>query len=344
MGLFDGAADGTGSAADLAKLLALPVVLVVDCTRQSHSIAALVSGFKEFRKDVEVVGVILNRVGSVRHEEMLRAALADIAVHVFGAVERRDDLTLPSRHLGLVQAAEQEELETFLMRAANIVEESIDIDRLLGLTTGHVIGGTEVVRKIPPLGQNIAVAHDTTFAFIYPHLLDGWRKQGAQIELFSPLANEKPTSDCDAIYLPGGYPELHASMISANECFLSGLKDAASRNVFIYGECGGYMVLGEGLIDSKGVRHKMAGLLGLETSFANRKLQLGYRVIELNEDMPFGAKRSTFAAHEFHYSTVMLEKGISFVSATDARGEYLGSKGLRAGNVTGSYMHLIDCR
>ena len=342
MGLFDGAADGTGSAADLARMLDLPVVMVVDAAKQSHSIAALVSGFREFRPDIRVCGVILNKIGSSRHEAMLRDALEAISMPVLGAIGRDKTLELPSRHLGLVQAHEHSDLETFINHAADVVEQGVDIDAIVSLG-GKGGSSTTTHSPILPLGQRIAVARDTAFAFSYPHLIQNWHDTGLELSFFSPLANEAPQAGCDAVYLPGGYPELHAGQIADNDVFLSGLRKAKDQGCCIFGECGGYMVLGEGLVDANGVRHKMANLLPLTTSFAERKLHLGYRKADLIEAVPFGAKGVQFTAHEFHYSTVVEEGDAPrLFSLQDARGERFADAGLRVGRVMGSYMHLID--
>jgi len=339
MGLFDGAADGQGSAADLAVLLGLPVVFVVDCGRMAHSITALVSGFMDFRQDVEIAGVILNRVGSARHEAVLREALNARDIEVLGVVHRQDELHLPSRHLGLVQAGEHEDIERFLADAAFAISAGIDLDRLAALTV-QGRGSNRTATRLPPLGQRIAVARDEAFAFSYPHLLDGWRDQGAEISFFSPLADEMPSEGSDAIYLPGGYPELHAGRISAAGRFVGGLRDAAQAGVRIYGECGGYMVLGDGLIDGDGVRHAMAGLLPVTTSYAKRQRHLGYRRLKPLAGAPWDLP---LTAHEFHYSTLASEgEGERLYSASDARGDALGEVGLRRGSVSGSYMHVID--
>ena len=349
MGLFDGAADGTGSAADLAVMLELPVVLVVACARQSHSVAALVSGFRSFRASVVIAGVILNRVGSQRHEVMMREAMDAISVPVLGCVYRSDELELPSRHLGLVQADEHADLESFLECAAETMEQSVEIEKLLNLG-GISTAFAEPVFPIPPLGQQICIAQDKAFRFLYPHLLKGWKDQGAEVSFFSPLENEMPTKDCDAIFLPGGYPELHAETLSQNEEFFAGLKRAADRGAIIYGECGGYMVLGEGLIDANCTRHKMANLLPLCTSFEKRKLQLGYRVATCLTKTPIGTSGSRLSAHEFHYSTIVDTADLDGTSVqplfdvSDARGTQLGSVGIHSGNVMGSYMHIIDRR
>ncbi len=343
MGLFDGAADGTGSAADLAAMLNLPVILVVDSSRQSHSIAALVSGFAKFRADIIIAGVILNRVGSPRHETMLREALDTILVPVLGVIFRDAELKLPSRHLGLVQAGEHHQLEAFIEYAGDRVEAGVDIDALLGLS--HVDVQFEHAEGLAPLGQKIAVAHDMAFAFSYPHILNSWRDQGAEISMFSPLVDDEPDRRCDAVFLPGGYPELHAEKLSQNRNFIDGLKAAADAGKMIYGECGGFMVLGEGLVVADGKRHEMANLLPLATSFEKRKLKLGYRLATPQSDLPFAKKGSVLTAHEFHYSTIEKQGSAdSLFSISDARGEDLGVCGLRRGNVAGSYMHVIDRR
>ncbi len=343
MGLFDGAADGSGSAADLATLLDIPVLLVVDAARQSHSVAALVKGFRDHRADLDFAGVILNRVGSDRHEAMLKNALASENIPVLGVLRRDEQLSLPERHLGLVQAREHTKLDDFLDQAAEAVEMGIDVDALLDLELKELKPPNSVSR-MPPPGQRVAVAQDDAFAFAYPHMLTGWKHEGAEISVFSPLADEKPDDLCDAVFLPGGYPELHAGKLTGNKVFMKGLQDAAERGAFIYGECGGYMVLGDGLVDSDGVRHKMAGLLRLETSFAKRQLHLGYRVIKQQSATPFGLKGAEFSAHEFHYSSIVREEGEPLFLAKDALGDDLGTKGLRAGSIAGSYIHLIDQR
>ncbi|WP_428528711.1 cobyrinate a,c-diamide synthase [Roseibium sp.] len=340
MGLFDGAANGKGSAADLASLLQLPVVLVVDCAKQAQSVAALVSGFKHFRSDVRLTGVILNRVGSARHEQMLRAALSGLDLAVLGAIPRSSDLLLPERHLGLVQAQEHVELEAFLDEAASICEDHLDLNGIRTLAQNIATPDDEVRRLPSPLGQRISVARDIALAFSYVHLLDHWRRMGAEISFFSPLANEAPRSDADAIYLPGGYPELHAGKITEAQTFLSGVKTAAESGALIYGECGGYMILGDGLVDADGCRHKMLGLLPLETSFQTRKRHLGYRKITPKYGVPWSG---SLAAHEFHYASVVNEGTVDrLFSASDASGNSLPDMGLRVNNVMGSFAHVIS--
>lgn len=342
MGLFDGAADGTGSAADLAALLSLPVVLVIDCGRMSQSVAAIASGFARFRPGVHVAGVILNKVGSARHEAMLRDALVETGLPVLGVLRSNAALVLPKRHLGLVQADEHAGLEAFIESAAEAVETGCDMAALLAIAAASSVGTAAAnSQSIPPLARHIAIARDIAFAFSYPHLMDGWRRQGAEISFFSPLADEAPSSDAGSVYLPGGYPELHAGRIAAAETFKAGMAAAAARGAKVYGECGGYMVLGEGLVDAGGEHHAMLGLLPVVTTFAVRSRHLGYRrVRSLASDLFAGS----FSAHEFHYSSVVSEGAAErLFEAQDALGQSLGHVGLRRGATSGSYMHLIDC-
>lgn len=341
MGLFDGALDGKGSSADLARILDLPVVLVVDCARQSHSIAALISGFSQFRKDVLIAGVILNRVGSGRHEMMLREAIKPLGIAVLGAIARDEALVLPSRHLGLVQAAEHADLERFLEHAADVVDTRVDLTALERVWSRQKQQETMAnVPRLAPLGSHIAVARDDAFAFAYAHLLAGWRRRGAELSFFSPLGDEVPDESADAIYLPGGYPELYAGKLTQAKHFATAIKSAAGRGVHIYGECGGYMVLGETLEDSSCVKHPMLGLLPLETSFAKRKMYLGYRRLEPLAGSPW---QIPLSAHEFHYASIVREgEADRLFRVRDALGEELGEAGLRVGSVSGSFMHVID--
>ncbi|PST21925.1 cobyrinate a,c-diamide synthase [Mesorhizobium plurifarium] len=338
MGLFDGAADGSGAPADLAAALGLAVILVVDCARLSHSVAALVGGYARHRDDVRVAGVILNRVGSDRHEGMLRDALAGIAMPVLGVLRQDAALKLPERHLGLVQAGEHGSLEAFIDHAAKCVASACDLDAMLAAATDLTAG--ETAETLRPLGQRTAVARDVAFAFCYEHLLSGWRGQGTEITFFSPLADEAPHPESDAIYLPGGYPELHAERLASASKFRAGMHQVAGSGARIFGECGGYMALGEGLVAADGRRCEMLGLLPLVTSFAERRRHLGYRRVTPVDDAFF---RGPMTAHEFHYATIVSEGAAEpLFMVRDAAGVDLGRAGLRRRNVAGSFMHLID--
>ncbi len=344
MGLFDGieAARGrSGATADLAARFGLPVLLVLDVAGQSQSAAALVRGFAAHDPEVRIGGVVLNKVGSERHLRLVSDAIADLGVPVLGAIGRDASLALPERHLGLVQASEHGDLEARLARLADLAERKLDLDGIIGIASAARLGPAQGGTAIRPPGLRIALARDDAFTFIYPHLLSGWRREGAEIVPFSPLADEPPPEDCDVCWLPGGYPELHAGRLGAAYRFRDGLaRFAATRKV--HGECGGYMVLGESLEDADGVSHAMAGLLGHATSFAKRTLHLGYREARLLADGPLGTEGSLVRGHEFHYASLTATgNDMPFAEIADARGRTLGTTGGRRGNVTGTFFHAI---
>jgi cobyrinic acid a,c-diamide synthase len=348
MGLFDGTgADGeSGSTAELAQLTGWPVVLVVDAHGQGASVAALLRGFAEHDPRARPVGVIFNRVSGARHYTLLSEAVArhlpDLAC--LGALYADPALALPSRHLGLVPAGELAATDAAIDRAAAVIEASIDVNRLTALARKSSLAGEWQRRGIPPLGKRVAIASDAAFRFVYPALVEDWRREGAEVVRFSPLTNEAPDPAADAIYLPGGYPELWAGQLATAENFTAGLRLAASEGKPVYGECGGYMVLGKDLVDAQGYRHSMAGLLPVSTSFCERRLQLGYRSATLVGSGPLGHAGARFRGHEFHYATIVDERGAAepLFSVTDAAGRHLGTCGLRRGSVFGSFVHLID--
>ena len=342
MGLFDGVvksgACGTGASAHVAALTGWPVVLVLDCSGQAQSAAAVALGFASMRADVRLAGVVLNKVASPRHEAMLRAGMAEVGIEVLGALPRQKDVEMPARHLGLVQAEDQGDLARILHAAGDFVAEHVDLDRLLAVAgdTG-LVGATT---GITPPGQRIALARDAAFSFVYPHQLDGWRAAGAEITLFSPLNDEAPDPGADICWLPGGYPELHAGTLAAADTFRTGLRDFAQTRP-VHGECGGYMAMGAALIDKEGTRHEMAGLLGLVTSYAKRKMHLGYRLATFEEPMPGLATGAKARGHEFHYSTILEQPDTALAHVVDANGDAVPETGSRRGNATGTFFHMI---
>jgi cobyrinic acid a,c-diamide synthase len=345
MGLFDGVTMpgqcGTGASADLAAMMGWPVLLVLDPSGQAQTAAAVATGLRDFRKGVRVAGVVLNRVASPRHEDLVRRAMESAGIAVLGALPRHAPIALPERHLGLVQAEELAPLDTLIAEAARLVAERIDLDAVLRLAecawTAPLTNGAP---RLTPPGQRIALARDAAFSFIYPHVLEGWRAAGAEIVPFSPLADEEPIGNADVCWLPGGYPELHAGQITASSRFRSGLRAFAQTRP-VHGECGGYMVLGAGLVDAKGDRHEMTGLLGLETSFAKRRMHLGYRRAELAADMPGHAPGTQLRGHEFHYATILAQPDPPLAAVHDANGAEVAETGSRRGRVTGTFFHLI---
>ncbi len=343
-GLFDGAADGTGSTADAANRLRWPILLIADVRGQGASVAALVEGFDRHRDDTKIAAVIFNRVGSDRHRHILSAAMAPTGIPILGMIPRDRALDLPDRHLGLIQADEQPELNQQIDRAAALIEAEIPMDALLAHAAPITLAADlSDAAPVPPPGQRIAVARDDAFSFIYPNVVDGWRRAGATISYFSPLANDAPGAQSDAVYLPGGYPELHAALLSTNEIFLNGLRRAATEGATIVGECGGFMVLGESLTDRDGQHFDMAGLLPVRTSFAEPRLQLGYRKLALLDDGFLGKKGAKYRGHEFHSSSqIGPEPATPLFTVTDAANKAIPPAGCRRGKIMGAYIHLID--
>ncbi|MEG6508908.1 cobyrinate a,c-diamide synthase [Methyloligella sp. 2.7D] len=346
MGLFDGAGHkgqcGNGSTADLAALTGWPVILVLDIGAQAETAAAVAFGCKLYRQDIGITGVILNNVAGARHEAMVRAPLEKIGLPVLGAIPRGAALSLPERHLGLVQAEETADLDARLTEIADTISEAVSLDDVMAAARPLRLSGgllSDTLGFVPPPGQRIALAQDRAFTFLYPHLLSGWHAAGAEILPFSPLADEAPDATSDAVWLPGGYPELNGDTLAAAANFKRGMQAAASRGVPIHGECGGYMVLGAGLEDAQGSRHEMLGLLGLETSFAKRKLHLGYR-----RARPLGeaGRSAELYGHEFHYASVLANPDAPFAVIFDAAGKPVADTGARRGTVTGAFFHLID--
>lgn len=340
MGLFDGLAGGVGSSASVAAAVGWPVLLVVDASGTSQTAAAVAHGCASFDPRVRIGGVILNRVASERHWRLVEQGFARLDLPILGVLGRDDKLVLPERHLGLVQAEETSALDERLSRLADAIEAGVDLDGVLAMAQPTMVGTGALPR---PPAQRIAVARDAAFSFLYPHLLEGWRDHGAEIAFFSPLADEPPPLECDACWLAGGYPELHAGRLAAAERFRSGLRTFAAGKP-VYGECGGYMVLGQGLEDADGTRHAMTGLLPVETSFAKRRLHLGYRQARLHGASLLGEDGTLLRGHEFHYASITSgapDASNAMADVSDGEGNPLGLAGHRIGRVSGSFFHVI---
>jgi cobyrinic acid a,c-diamide synthase len=344
MGLFDGAhvpQGPRGATADLAVHFHLPVILTLDVSHQAQSAAAVVRGFATHDPSVRIAGVILNRVASERHRTMIEHAITGLGIPVFGAIPRAAELALPERHLGLVQAGEHPDLVSWLERLAATAVHHLDLDAIMACAAPLEITASTNAPALAPPGQRIALAQDQAFSFIYPHLVAAWRDNGAEIIPFSPLRDEPPSEHADCCWLPGGYPELHAETLATAQHFATGLRRFAETRR-VHGECGGYMVLGQSLEDAKGRQHAMTGLLSHATSFAKRKLQLGYRSAHLIADTALGRRDTILRGHEFHYA-LLISNGDDepFAELADAQGRALGHAGGRRGRVTGTFFHAI---
>jgi cobyrinic acid a,c-diamide synthase len=367
MALYDGADGGVGSAAHLAVLLRLPVLLVISAASLGQSVGALAEGFlchhpswlpPDGPKPV-FAGIVCSHVGREKHRDMLRAALSDVEerlhVPLLGLLPREGAPQLASRHLGLVQA-EETELDSGAL--ADWFEANCDLDLLLerigfgpkrsGRASAMEARPASVVRRkpayraCPAAGIRVGIARDAAFSFCYADLPDLLVEFGARCVFFSPLADAAPPS-CDALYFPGGYPELHAGALAANTAMLSALRRVAARGTPVYGECGGYMYLMRSL-RSSGVEYVMSGLLPLDCEMDGKWAALGYRAVRA---LPDGAGRGGLWArgHEFHYGRIVGMRPLECACSPlwrvyDSRGEDLGEEGCRKGNVSGSWVHL----
>ena len=344
MGLFDGILGEpgrSGAASDLARLFGLPVLLVLDVSGQSQTAAAVACGFMHYDPTVKMAACVLNRAGSERHRKLSGDAISAIGLPVVGTILRDPTLTLPERHLGLVQASEHPQMDAHIDRLADAMEQSLDLDAIFEAARPFDIPSGTTEKALPPPGQRIALAEDAAFTFLYPHIKREWQAMGAEIIRFSPLADEAPPADCDVCWLPGGYPELHAGRLAAADRFKTGLK-TFSQTKPVHGECGGYMVLGERLEDADGVSHTMTGLLSHSTSFSKRKMNLGYRQARLMRESAIGEIGDVVRGHEFHYARV-IEAGTDqpLAMIADGRGDEIGPSGGFRGRVTGTFFHAI---
>ena len=335
MGLFDGAADGTpSSTADIAVLLDAPVVLVVDCSSQAASVAALVHGFATFDPKVRLAGVILNKLASDSHEAMVRAALASAPspVPVFGAIHRDPRLSWRDRHLGLVPVAEQpDEVAASLDALAELVAASCDLDRLVEIASSAPTTSTEPIPMPAPVGAaRIAVAGGRAFTFTYPDNLEALEAAGAEIVTFDPLVAPALPADVDALLLGGGFPELMVERLAANRSLLDDVTGRIEGGLVVWAECGGLLWLAEELDG-----HPLVGAVAGSARMTDR-LTLGYRTVVQRVDTPLGPAGTALRGHEFHYTA--MEPAGEALELTGRTGIVLG--GFGGPSLLASYLHL----
>ncbi len=343
MGLFDGVAlrgaSGVGATFEISTKYGWPVILIIDTSGQAQSAAATALGFIKF-KEIPFAGVILNNVASARHERLIKSGMKEHQITVLGSIPRQKDLLMPERHLGLVQAEEQQNLEEKINKFAKIVENNINISKILDLAKCNTFFEKKKCFVSPP-GQRIAVAKDSAFSFIYPHIFEDWRLQGSELYFFSPLNNESPNKNVDFIWMPGGYPELYLEKISSSDKTKKSLRELSGK-VRIHGECGGYMALGDAIIDYKGKYHSMFGLLNLVTSFEKKKLHLGYRAAILKNNNNKITNSKILRGHEFHYSSIIEQKDQELYNVYDASNKKVTETGSFKNKVSGTFFHLIS--
>ncbi|WP_432821547.1 cobyrinate a,c-diamide synthase [Trichloromonas sp.] len=341
MGLFDGASGESeeGSTAEVAKWLGGKVVLVVDARSQARSAAALIKGFVEFDPQLQFAGIVFNRVGSPRHEELLRQAVASVPglPPVLGCLPRDAELALPERHLGLVTAGDAGCDAEFFERLADCIEDHVDLDVLLRMREESALPRAQQAAPLRCSSRvRIAVARDQAFCFYYPDNLERLEAAGAELVYFSPLRDSALPEGIDGLYLGGGYPELHAEKLAANDALLAQIRTQAVAGLPVYAECGGFMLLAES-IDT----HLMSGVFPAAARMLPRRKALGYREVRLAADSPLGPAGTLARGHEFHYSELEMPAAVPRLYQMSRRGGVdLGTEGFRVHNVLGSYVHL----
>jgi cobyrinic acid a,c-diamide synthase len=346
MGLYDGVSGSgeEGSAAQIAKLLDLPVVLVLDAARSARSIAAVVKGFESFDPDVRFAGIVLNHVGSDSHYKMLEAAIRSVtATPLLGRIATDSTIAIPERHLGLHTTEETTSAENLLSAFAQAGKQNLDITPLLALVWQRPATETEAisVRNRQQTCVRIGVARDKAFSFYYEDNFDLLRQNGAEIVAFSPMTDAELPSNLDALYLGGGYPELHAEALSRNTSILSGIRAFADAGKPIYAECGGMIYLSQSLALLDGSTYSMANVLPQEFEMTARLVHFGYVDVEFTADCLLGKKGITVRGHSFHCSRVRsqstLPTAYRLKYSLSGREEF---EGFRWKNVLASYVHL----
>ncbi|MDP2948879.1 MAG: cobyrinate a,c-diamide synthase [Chloroflexota bacterium] len=343
MGLYDGLSGRSeeGSSAELAKLLDLPVLLVVDAHAAARSVAATVLGFQKFDPQVRLAGVVLNGVGSERHADLCREAVdAATSVPVLGALPGRDDLRLPERHLGLIPTVEGVGGDEVFQRMTQVVETGVDISRVLALagTVASPPGNSSLFphEPVPPRAR-IAVAMDRAFSFYYQDSLDLLEAWGGELAPFSPLEDSGVLHDVSGLYIGGGFPELYARELAANTGMAAALRKAAGAGMPVYAECGGLMYLGRSITDMEGKTHPMVGVLPVSSRIDKPRLSLGYRAVQALGDGPLLRRGEVVRGHEFHWS--VLDGSSEEMNAYRVVGEER-REGFCVKGVLASYVHL----
>jgi cobyrinic acid a,c-diamide synthase len=340
MGLFDGSVKSAGSSADLAKLLALPVILVLNAKAMAYSAAAILYGLKNFDPALRIAGVLFNFVETESHYRLLQEACADVGVPALGYLPANAGLRIPSRHLGL----DTTEAETAIEAAADHIENYVRLEKLLIATQVKeqpdqrgrkpITNGKPITDPGTPGHRTVLIAKDAAFQFLYPENIRRLEQWGS-IHYFSPLGARQLPVSADLIYLPGGYPELFLRELAGNRSLLEQLREYAAAGGRIIAECGGMMYLGHSITDATGQLYPMAGILDISTSMEQKKLCLGYRTMKL----PGGTVRG----HEFHYSQYIQQANQAALTSSEgynARGDRIDIPFFYTPSLLASYLHL----
>ena len=337
MGLFDG---GQASSSALATTLSIPVVLVVDVRSAAESVAAVVKGFETFDPDLDVVGVIFNRVGSKRHEQLIRdSVVGNCRSRILGFLPREAEFTIAERHLGLHMGEESPLDDNALKQLTDTIEDCIDLDYLLA--NKKTIDVAKVAKRDCAVAKGrklrLGVARDKAFNFYYEDNFDLFKQNGFELHFFSPLTDKTLPADLDMLYFGGGYPELYGAQLSENETMLADIRKYSDNGGFIHSECGGFMYLSEKIVDREGQEYPMVGVFPLAVKMRARLSRLGYREVTFTGNCPLGKKGEKLYGHEFHYSEIInisskIEKIYHLQDGT--------CEGYRVNNALGGYLHV----
>jgi len=344
MGLFDGATgiDDTASTAHIARLLELPVLLVIDCSRLSRSVAAIAHGYRSFDPRVKIAGVVLNRVGSDRHLQLLQEALESIHLPILGVLHRSHDLTIPDRHLGLVPTAEISQLDQLIDRFAQLGEACFAWEKLLPLLKKAKIfsvGASEQEITITHFTSlRIAVARDRAFSFYYPDNIEILAQLGAEIIYWSPLTDSDLPQDIQGLYFGGGFPEVFAQQLTENKSARVAVKKAIEQGIPTYAECGGLMYLSQAIVDFECQSWSMVDIIPA-TAIMDSRLTLGYRQATVLQS-PLLETGTVIWGHEFHRSRINEIPTEPLFELQGYNSSSLMLEGWQAYQVHASYLHL----
>jgi cobyrinic acid a,c-diamide synthase len=335
MGMYDG---GQSSSASLAEQLHIPVILVLDVRASAESAAAVLLGFETMNSDIALLGVILNRIASPRHLQLVSDAITKhCRAEILGYLPSRMEFNIPERHLGLHMGEEDPISAEAIQHLAETMHEYVDLERLFELAAVAKCPEETKSEKHPTPSVRIAVARDRAFCFYYEENLEQLQHFGAELVFFSPLQDKALPTNIQGIYLGGGYPELYAKQLSSNTEMCAALKKWADEDGVVYAECGGFMYLTKSIVDSDKEVYTMAGVFPLQTRMQGRRASLGYREVCLQEEGLFGPAGTILRGHEFHYSSIDGDtSSIPKLYAVNNDTE----EGYQYKNVLGGYMHL----
>ena len=341
MGLYDGGLGGVSSTAQISLILRSPVILVIDVKSMGTSAAAVALGFRDFDKNINLAGVILNRVGSDSHKKMIVDALEKINIKCFGAIKRNAEFVLPERHLGLVPTAENNFSEV-IEKICATVESEVDLDAILKVaTSAPPISLSEYQAiQLSSYPTKIAIARDAAFNFYYEESLNELKKRGAEIIYFSPLADEKLPENISGLIIGGGFPEMFAEKLQANKKIRTAIHKAAENNLPIYSECGGFMYLMDSITDFSGRNFEMCGVIPARAIMTDKLQTVGYIDAEILHNCLIGKAGDKIHAHEFHFSTAEISTDKNIFSCKRMRTGKIYRAGFFEKNIVASYLHI----